>query len=76
MTTRKEPVARIMQTVPTLNLGYLLEEQSWRLFERYAFGEVNQNEASKLVEIGKQQIMKKYGMLPLAVKSIASLLRH
>ncbi|KAJ3697295.1 hypothetical protein LUZ61_001000 [Rhynchospora tenuis] len=75
VTTRNEHVARIMQTMPTFNLGYLLEEQSWKMFQHHAFGDVTQNMDSKLVKIGKQ-IMKKCGMLPLAVKSIASLLRH
>ncbi|XP_078165376.1 putative disease resistance protein RGA3 [Carex rostrata] len=75
VTTRNDHVARIMQTEPTFNIGHLSAEQCWRLFEHYAFGGVQQNNNPKLVEIGKQ-IMNKCGMLPLAVKSIASLLRH
>ncbi|XP_078182279.1 disease resistance protein RGA2-like [Carex rostrata] len=63
-----------MQTEPTFNLGCLSAEQGWQLFEHYAFDGVEQNRDPKLVEIGKQ-IMNKCGMLPLAVKSIASLLR-
>ncbi|XP_078159126.1 putative disease resistance protein RGA4 isoform X2 [Carex rostrata] len=75
VTTRNNHVAQIMQTEPTLNLGYLSAEQCWRLFEHYAFGGVEQKKSPKLVQIGKQ-IMNKCGLLPLAVKSIASLLRH
>ncbi|KAJ4806631.1 Disease resistance protein (CC-NBS-LRR class) family [Rhynchospora pubera] len=111
VTTRNKPVAQIMQTMPTFNLGYMSKEQSWKLFQHYAFGEVNQNRGSNLVGIGNKimkkcgmlqswklfqhyafgevnqnrgsnlvgigkKIMKKCGMLPLAVKSIGSLLRH
>ncbi|KAJ1685384.1 hypothetical protein LUZ63_016774 [Rhynchospora breviuscula] len=75
VTTRNEPVARIMQTVSTFNVSYMSEEQSWQLFQHYAFGEATQNRGPTFVEIG-EQIMKKCGMLPLAIKSIASLLRH
>ncbi|KAJ4755037.1 Disease resistance protein (CC-NBS-LRR class) family [Rhynchospora pubera] len=75
VTTRNEPVARIMQTVPTFYISYMSEEQSWQLFQHYAFGEATQNMSLNFVEIGKQ-IMKKCGLLPLAIKSIASLLRH
>ncbi|XP_078158191.1 putative disease resistance protein RGA3 [Carex rostrata] len=75
VTTRNDHVAQIMQTQPTFNLGYLSDEQCWQLFEHYAFRGVKHNKGPKFVEIGKQ-IMKKCGMLPLAVKSIASLLRH
>ncbi|XP_078158976.1 putative disease resistance protein RGA3 isoform X2 [Carex rostrata] len=75
VTTRNDHVARIMQTEPTFNLGYLSHEQCWQLFEHYAFGGKEHNKGQKLVEIGKQ-IMRKCGMLPLAVKSIASLLRY
>ncbi|KAJ3682509.1 hypothetical protein LUZ60_015082 [Juncus effusus] len=74
VTTRNEPVARIMQTFTSFKLQHLYEEQCWQLFCQYAFGGANCNEEWKL-EIGKQ-IMKKCGRLPLAVKSIASLLRH
>ncbi|KAJ4814942.1 Disease resistance protein (CC-NBS-LRR class) family [Rhynchospora pubera] len=73
VTTRTESVARIIKTMPTFNLSYLSEEQTWQLFRHYAFGESIQD--SNLVEIGKQ-IIKKCGMLPLAVKSIASVLRN
>ncbi|KAJ1699452.1 hypothetical protein LUZ63_007964 [Rhynchospora breviuscula] len=75
VTTRNETVARIMQTLQTFELNYMSEEQNWRLFQHYAFGEVIPNRGSKLVETGKL-IMKKCGNLPLAIKSIASLLRH
>ncbi|XP_078158082.1 uncharacterized protein LOC144553755 [Carex rostrata] len=75
VTTRNDPVALIMQTEPTLKIRCLSTEQCWQLFEHYAFGGVDQNKSRKLVGIGKQ-IIKKCGMLPLAVKSIASLLRH
>ncbi|KAJ3682540.1 hypothetical protein LUZ60_015113 [Juncus effusus] len=74
VTTRNELVARIMQTIPSFKLHDLSEEQCWQLFQQYAFGGANCNKEWKL-EIGKQ-IMKKCGRLPLAVKSIASLLRH
>ncbi|KAJ4814941.1 Disease resistance protein (CC-NBS-LRR class) family [Rhynchospora pubera] len=75
VTTRNEPVAQIMQAMSTIKLDYLSEEQSWQMFRHYAFGEAIQNTCSDLVEIGKQ-IMKKCGMLPLAIKLIASLLRY
>ncbi|KAJ4769936.1 Disease resistance protein (CC-NBS-LRR class) family [Rhynchospora pubera] len=75
VTTRNENVARIMQTMRTFTLDYMSEEQSWKLFQHYAFGEVAQSTDSNLVEIGKQ-IVKKCGRLPLAVKSIACLVRH
>ncbi|KAJ1691071.1 hypothetical protein LUZ63_015226 [Rhynchospora breviuscula] len=75
VTTRNKPVARIMQTMRTFNLDYMSEEQSWQLFQHYAFGEVIQNTDSNLVQIGKK-IVKKCGRLPLAVKSIACLMRH
>ncbi|KAJ1692799.1 hypothetical protein LUZ63_009497 [Rhynchospora breviuscula] len=75
VTTRCERVAQIMQTVPTFTLGYMPEKQSWQLFQHYAFGKLIQKRDSNFIEIGKE-IIKKCGMLPLAIKSIASLLRH
>ncbi|KAJ3677988.1 hypothetical protein LUZ60_001791 [Juncus effusus] len=74
VTSRNEPVARIMQTVPSFYLDYLSDEQCWQLFKQYAFDGINYHENWKL-ETGKL-IMKKCGRLPLAVKSIASLLRQ
>ncbi|KAJ3701339.1 hypothetical protein LUZ61_005044 [Rhynchospora tenuis] len=75
VTTRNKHVARIMQTIPTFNLDYMSEEQCWQIFVHYAFGQIIHNTSSNLVEIGKQ-IVKKCGKLPLAVKSIARILRH
>ncbi|KAJ4794786.1 Disease resistance protein RGA2 [Rhynchospora pubera] len=75
VTTRNKHVARIMQTVPTFNLDYMSEQQCWQIFVHYAFGQVIQNTSSNLLEIGKQ-IVQKCGRLPLAVKSIARILRH
>ncbi|KAJ3705579.1 hypothetical protein LUZ61_009284 [Rhynchospora tenuis] len=75
VTTRYEHVAQVKQVMPTFNLSYMSEEQIWQLFMHYAFGEFVQNTSSNLIDIGKQ-IVKKCGMLPLAVKSIACLLRH
>ncbi|KAJ3705577.1 hypothetical protein LUZ61_009282 [Rhynchospora tenuis] len=75
VTTRNKHVAQVMQAMQTFNLSYMLEEKIWQLFLHYAFGEFVQNTRSNLIEIGKQ-IVKKCGMLPLAVKSIACLLRH
>lgn len=64
-----------MQTEATFDVEYLSEEQCWQLFQHYAFGGTNQDVRSEFLEIGKQ-IVKKCGMLPLVLKSIASLLRY
>ncbi len=55
--------------------GCLSPEQSWSLFRHYAFGSQDPEKQPHLVDIGKQ-IVKKCSGLPLAVKSIGSLLRH
>ncbi|KAJ4765878.1 hypothetical protein LUZ62_076253 [Rhynchospora pubera] len=75
--TRNKSVARLMQTEPdaTYNIPYMSEEQSWQMFQHFAFGKVVPHADSNFVEIGKE-IMRKCGKLPLAIKSIAKLLRH
>ncbi|KAJ4818598.1 Disease resistance protein (CC-NBS-LRR class) family [Rhynchospora pubera] len=77
VTTRNKSVARIMQTEPDAiyNIPCLSEEQSWQMFQHFAFDNVVPHTDSNFVEIGKK-IMRKCGKLPLAIKSIASLLRH
>ncbi|XP_073014503.1 disease resistance protein RGA2-like [Typha latifolia] len=74
VTTRNDAVAVIMQTLPTYRLGYLPEHQCWALFQHYAFGGMDCVDQCNLEKIGKE-IVSKCGGLPLAVKSLASLLR-
>ncbi|XP_073008680.1 putative disease resistance protein RGA3 isoform X3 [Typha latifolia] len=74
VTTRNDGVAVVMQTLSPYRLGYLPEGQCWALFQHYAFGGMDCVERSNLVKIGKE-IVSKCGGLPLAVKSLASLLR-
>ncbi|XP_038979755.1 putative disease resistance protein RGA4 isoform X3 [Phoenix dactylifera] len=75
VTCRNDSVAEIMQTVRPYHPGYLSPEQSWSLFRHYAFGGRDPEEQPRLADIGKQ-IVKKCSGLPLAVKSIGSLLRY
>ncbi|TVU24739.1 hypothetical protein EJB05_27193, partial [Eragrostis curvula] len=74
VTTRSKEVTRLVQTVEPLVLGSLPEDYCWLLFQHYAFGDRIIDEESSLVKVGKK-IMNKCGGLPLAIKSIGSLLR-
>ncbi|KAG1365014.1 putative disease resistance protein RGA3 [Cocos nucifera] len=75
VTCRNDSVAEVMQTVHPYHPGYLSEDQSWLLFKHYAFGGRDSEEQSRLADVGKQ-IVKKCSGLPLAVKTIGSLLRE
>ncbi|XP_029116204.1 putative disease resistance protein RGA4 isoform X2 [Elaeis guineensis] len=75
VTCRNDSVAEIMQTVQPYHPDYLSEDKSWLLFKHYAFGGRDSEEQSRLAEVGKQ-IVKKCSNLPLAVKTIGSLLRE
>ncbi|KAJ4786604.1 Disease resistance protein (CC-NBS-LRR class) family [Rhynchospora pubera] len=75
VTTRNISVARIMQTMNPLNLGYLSDDKCWLLFTHYAFQRIDPSNRASFVEIGKKLVEKCNG-LPLAVKLIASLLIH
>ncbi|XP_019702706.3 putative disease resistance protein RGA3 isoform X4 [Elaeis guineensis] len=75
VTCRNDSVAEIMQTVHPYHPGYLSEDDSWSLFEHYAFAGRESEEQSRLADIGKQ-IVEKCSGLPLAVKTMGSLLRH
>ncbi|XP_038974098.1 disease resistance protein RGA2-like [Phoenix dactylifera] len=75
MTCRNDSVAEIMQTVRPYHPDCLSPEQSWSLFRHYAFGGQDPVQQPSLVDMGKQ-IVKKCSGLPLAVKSIGSLLRY
>ncbi|XP_062081306.1 putative disease resistance RPP13-like protein 1 [Humulus lupulus] len=77
-TTRNGDVALQMKTrnVQTYELKNMSDDECWKLFVDHAFDNVGSNKMvlSELQEIGRQ-IVKKCKDLPLAVKSMAGLLR-
>ncbi|XP_009801207.1 putative disease resistance protein RGA3 [Nicotiana sylvestris] len=74
VTTRSDVVAEVSGSIHQHKLGDLSEEEAWALFEKMAFECNNESENSSLVEIGKE-IVKKCGGVPLAIRSVGSLLR-
>ncbi|KAK4732636.1 hypothetical protein R3W88_025624 [Solanum pinnatisectum] len=74
VTTRSDVVAEVSGSVHQHKLGNLSEEEAWTLFEKMAFECNKESENSNLVEIGKE-IVRKCGGVPLAIKSVGSLLR-
>ncbi|XP_044496596.1 putative disease resistance protein RGA3 [Mangifera indica] len=75
VTTRKEEVANVIGTTKIISLGTLLEDKCWLLFSGIAFFGKTIEESNELVEIGRKIVQKCKG-LPLAVKTLASLLRY
>ncbi|KAK4605443.1 hypothetical protein RGQ29_013484 [Quercus rubra] len=73
VTTRIENVALMMATLPIHHIGCLSENDSWSLFTRCAFGMGRPKERSELESIGKE-IVKKCGGVPLAIKTLGSLM--
>ncbi|KAK4551362.1 hypothetical protein RGQ29_032385 [Quercus rubra] len=73
VTTRSESVARIIGAAPSHALRGLPEEKAWSLFVKVAFeqGKLQENEVR--ISLGKE-IMGKCGGVPLAIRTIASLL--
>lgn len=74
VTTRIAHVASIMQTVNPYHLSELCDDDSWMLFSKHVFGNANSNVHPTVRRIGKR-IVKKCKGLPLAVKTLAGLLR-
>ncbi|KAJ4753132.1 Disease resistance protein (CC-NBS-LRR class) family [Rhynchospora pubera] len=76
VTTRNQSVALTTQTISHVKLGALPDEQCWKIFQHYALsGFPNIIKHQDLLELGRRIINKSSG-LPLAVKSIATLLRY
>ncbi|KAL7204245.1 hypothetical protein ACSBR2_017338 [Camellia fascicularis] len=73
-TTRNHSVASIMQTIPVHHLQHLSNEYCWLLFAKIAFVKGESKAFPKLEKIGKQIVDRCKG-LPLAAKTLASLLR-
>ncbi|KAK9215540.1 hypothetical protein WN944_007545 [Citrus x changshan-huyou] len=74
ITTRKEIVARCMRSTNVIYVNVLSEIECWSVFEQLAFFDRSKEECEKLQNIGRQIVRKCKG-LPLAAKTIASLLQ-
>nr|XP_034928282.1 putative disease resistance protein RGA3 [Populus alba] len=76
VTTRKRKVANCMgsSSVDILELGLLSTDECWSLFSQFAYFEKNSRERENLEDIGREIAAKCKG-LPLAAKSLGSLLR-
>ncbi|XP_024027180.1 putative disease resistance RPP13-like protein 1 [Morus notabilis] len=74
VTTRSEIVASMMGTVPGYSLQMISEDDCWKLFANHVFENRGSQIDPNLQEMGKE-IVKKCKRLPLAIKSIAGLLR-
>ncbi|XP_031275639.1 putative disease resistance protein RGA3 isoform X1 [Pistacia vera] len=74
ITTRKESVAGMMESIGIIAVKEMPNEECWLLFRRFAFSGRSQEECENLEEIGKK-ILNKCKGLPLAAKTIGSLLR-
>ncbi|XP_040368664.1 putative disease resistance RPP13-like protein 1 isoform X2 [Rosa chinensis] len=74
VTTRNQDVARMVGTLEAHYLMPMPEEDGWPLFEKHAFKNAGVGVRAHLGEIGRQIVRKCKG-LPLAIKSLAGLLR-
>ncbi|XP_044497255.1 putative disease resistance protein RGA4 [Mangifera indica] len=74
ITTRKYTVASIMGSVDPIIMEKLSEEECWLLFRQFALFGRPPKECEKLEEIGREIVAKCKG-LPLAAKTLGSLLR-
>ncbi|XVF64952.1 hypothetical protein PTKIN_Ptkin09bG0208000 [Pterospermum kingtungense] len=73
VTTRSTKVALIMESVYIHQLESLPDDDCWTLFKQRAFGN-NEEEHQNLFPIG-MQIVKKCGGVPLAAKTLGSVMR-
>ncbi|XVF36519.1 hypothetical protein REPUB_Repub19eG0065000 [Reevesia pubescens] len=73
VTTRSAKVAAIIGTVSSHHLNGLSDDDCWALFKQRAFAH-GQEDYPNLFQIGKQ-IVKKCGGVPLAAKTLGSLMR-
>ncbi|KAK9105499.1 hypothetical protein Scep_022343 [Stephania cephalantha] len=74
VTTRIEKIARMMATLPLHQLELLSKDDSWSLFKRLAFESRETEHHSNLIMIG-EDIVKKCGGVPLAIKALGGMLR-
>ncbi|PSS24429.1 Disease resistance RPP13-like protein [Actinidia chinensis var. chinensis] len=74
-TTRNHGVASIMQTVPVHHLRQVSDEDCWSLFAKIAFYNEDSRNHPQLERIGSEIVIQRCKGLPLAVKTLAGLLR-
>ncbi|XP_052136866.1 putative disease resistance RPP13-like protein 1 [Oryza glaberrima] len=74
VTTRNLPVARLVQTMPHYSMNHLSPQESWTLFKRTVTTPENAIQGN-LVDIAKK-IVEKCDRLPLAIKTLGSMLRY
>nr|XP_023892117.1 putative disease resistance protein RGA1 isoform X1 [Quercus suber]XP_023892126.1 putative disease resistance protein RGA1 isoform X1 [Quercus suber]XP_023892141.1 putative disease resistance protein RGA1 isoform X1 [Quercus suber]XP_023892149.1 putative disease resistance protein RGA1 isoform X1 [Quercus suber] len=73
VTTRKDKVAKMMESANTIKLEELSEEDCWLVFSKIAFFDKDPQQCEQLEDFGRQ-ISKKCKGLPLAAKTLGSLL--
>ncbi|XP_022748099.1 putative disease resistance RPP13-like protein 1 [Durio zibethinus] len=73
VTTRSQSVSSTIHDVLVHDLQMLSKEDCWSLFAKHAFGDNDPDEDSTLKGIG-EEIVKKCKGLPLAIKTLGSLL--
>ena len=74
VTTRKERVAEIMGSAYRINLEALSDEDCWLIFSKIAFLEKSLQQCKQLEDLGRE-IAKKCKGLPLAARTLGSLMR-
>ncbi|GAU46061.1 hypothetical protein TSUD_401400 [Trifolium subterraneum] len=75
VTTRDKEVASVMKSTELHNLKQLKKSECWSMFVKHAFHGRNASDYLDLESIG-EKILEKCGGLPLAVKTLGSLLRR
>ena len=73
VTTRKDKVAKMMESENTIKLEELSEEDCWSVFSKTAFSDKDSKQCEQLEDLGRQ-ISKKCKGLPLAAKTLGSLM--
>ncbi|XP_075657875.1 putative disease resistance protein RGA3 [Castanea sativa] len=74
VTTRKDEVAQMMESANMIMLDKLSEEDCWSMFSKIAFFDRDRQQCKQLENLGRQ-ISKRCKGLPLAAKTLGSLMR-
>ncbi|XP_023891682.1 putative disease resistance protein RGA3 [Quercus suber] len=74
VTTRKDQVAKMMESANTIKLEDLSEEDCWLVFSKIAFFDKDHQQCEQLEDFGRQ-ISKKCKGLPIAARTLGSLMR-